>query len=257
MKQSGTDVLVRTLLDFKRLSEEYACDAFYVFATASLRRASNAGDVVRKVRKETGLDIDLIPAEKEAELSFRSVMEKTVRGDRTGVFSDMGGGSTELVFFRGGKREFLTSLPMGCLSLYRSCCRNDYPEGEEWKALETAVGGILDGFCLPPSPGDTLYLIGGSARALGCLYRHAVGKDGEEENGFAMTKEEFFRIPLLYKGEARETIRELYPERFRMILPAFAAYRVIIERLGIGKIVISTGCMREGYLLSLLEKDKE
>ncbi len=255
MRFDGFATLASALSAFKRTADGLYCDKVCAFATASLRRASNSSDVIAAMRRLTGLSIDLLPAEKEAEYSFRAVLNRTVRGEKTGAFSDMGGGSTEIVLFRDGKPFFLTSLPFGCLSLYKGHCKSDYPDPAEWEEMRREAAGALEKQAVPENAGKTLYLIGGSARALAALYRHAKEISGEDDNGFAMTLEQMRSIPSLYGGEKRSELRALFPERHKMILPAAAAYEAITERLGAEKIVISSSGMREGYLLSLLDPE--
>ena len=69
----------------------------YPFATASLRGLSNTQDILERVERETGFKIDVITGREEAILDYRGAVGRMQ--ERSGVLVDIGGGSTELVFF--------------------------------------------------------------------------------------------------------------------------------------------------------------
>ena len=67
-------------------------------ATEACRRARNAREFIRQVRRETGLTVEIIPAEEEARLAVISCAPLVRRGTEQLLIVDIGGGSTELVW---------------------------------------------------------------------------------------------------------------------------------------------------------------
>ena len=87
-----------------------------VFATASLRNAINQEEAVRFIEERTGHRVEVISGDEEARLDFIGATQFLSVQD--GVLVDIGGGSTEVVLFAGGRISNLTSIPMGSLNMY-------------------------------------------------------------------------------------------------------------------------------------------
>jgi exopolyphosphatase/pppGpp-phosphohydrolase len=86
-------------------------------ATAAVREATNGEEFTRRVREEVGIDLQVIDAETEAALSYRSVAHHfPLVGGRT-VVADIGGGSLELISAVDGLIEHTMSLPFGAVRL--------------------------------------------------------------------------------------------------------------------------------------------
>ena len=66
-------------------------------ATEACRRAANGAEFVERVQRETGIMIDIIPAEEEARLAVMGCHVLLEEGDGPALIFDIGGGSTELV----------------------------------------------------------------------------------------------------------------------------------------------------------------
>ena len=91
-------------------------------ATEACRRASNAGEFVERVARQTGLQLDVISTREEAKLALESCAPLLVGEGRRGLLFDIGGGSTELVWVRvaSGRRPELIgtlSMPVGVVGL--------------------------------------------------------------------------------------------------------------------------------------------
>lgn len=254
MTEEGISLLLKTLTDYRDTAQKRNADCIIPFATASLRRASNAEEIIDRVKQETGLEIDLISAEREAALSYKAVQNRTVSDKRErGVSVDMGGGSTEIDLFRDGKVSFWTSLPFGCLSLYNAHCKGEFPTESEWDAMKREVFSALEEAKVPSDSAETLYLIGGSARALALSYRVKEKITIRDDNGFSLSPRQLLGVKDYYASR-RDELRTLVPERYTMLLPALAAYDALISHLGVKKLTVSASGMREGYLFDLIER---
>ena len=90
-------------------------------ATEACRRAVNGEDFIERVRRETGIVLDIISAEEEARLAVLGCHVLLEDGAGPAVIFDIGGGSTELVLIEPGGRvpRILDwqSVPWGVVSL--------------------------------------------------------------------------------------------------------------------------------------------
>ncbi len=91
-------------------------------ATEACRMAVNCGEFMRRVKEETGLDFDIIPAEEESYLSVSGCESLLLSGYDKAIVFDIGGGSTEISLVsiedrRVGAIDASVSLPCGVVTL--------------------------------------------------------------------------------------------------------------------------------------------
>ena len=72
-------------------------------ATSALREASNREEIVEKVRKETGINLEIISGKEEAEIIYSTHIEKIINKDASFLYVDVGGGSVEITLFEKSK----------------------------------------------------------------------------------------------------------------------------------------------------------
>ena len=88
--------LVRLMKAYAQLMKIYDVSVYRACATSAMRDASNGPDIIRKVRKETGIDIEIIDGRQEARMIYNNHMECTEDRNGNYVYVDVGGGSTEI-----------------------------------------------------------------------------------------------------------------------------------------------------------------
>lgn len=89
---------VQALRICRRKLDDHRVGHMRLVATEACRRARNAGEFIRKVQRETGLRLEIIPAEEEARLAVISCAPLVVPQTEQLLVIDIGGGSTELVW---------------------------------------------------------------------------------------------------------------------------------------------------------------
>ncbi|HHP7240062.1 MAG TPA: phosphatase [Cyclobacteriaceae bacterium] len=118
------DKFIKLMMAYKNLIDLYAVDAYYGCATSAMREAENGEMIVRCVRDELGLDIDIISGEYEAEM-INGVIHHYLEKDKAYIHIDVGGGSTELNFYSNQEKIFTKSFPIGSV---RRLGKYDSPE---------------------------------------------------------------------------------------------------------------------------------
>lgn len=100
------DLLEKSMKAFALLMEIYNVDDYMACATSAMRDASNAKDIVKAVKENSGIKIDIITGREESRLIQLAVL-KTLPNKHDLLHIDIGGGSTELAYLKNGKvREF-------------------------------------------------------------------------------------------------------------------------------------------------------
>ena len=145
LSNEGIDKLLDALYKLIEFSSFNSCELIFAFATASLRGLDNINEILNCVKSKLDLDIEVLSGEEEALCSLRGLLnDEITEGINEGVMVDMGGGSTEIVYFSNGSTPKLKSLPFGCVSLYERFVKGDVPTEEESKAIEDAINKVLD-----------------------------------------------------------------------------------------------------------------
>lgn len=148
----------------------------HAVATAAVRDAANGEEFLERV-SALGLTPRLISGEEEALTSAAGVAGAFPSAK--GVVADLGGGSLELVHIAGTEYEHGSSLPLGTLRLpaLRKSGAAKFKRKVEKLIEETGSR------C---APGETLYLVGGSLRALARYHQHMIGSPIDDPHGLAM-----------------------------------------------------------------------
>ncbi len=104
------DMVLQTMKAYKHLLNIYEVKNVIACATSAMRDAANAGEVIKKVKSETGIDIEVISGDLEASVIYENHIAENMNPDHTYLYIDVGGGSTELTFFGDSKLIFLLSI---------------------------------------------------------------------------------------------------------------------------------------------------
>jgi exopolyphosphatase/guanosine-5'-triphosphate,3'-diphosphate pyrophosphatase len=88
--------LVDTMHAFKLLLGVHDAVAFRACATSAMRNAANSEELVARIAQVTGIDVEVIHGKTEADIIFSNHVEENLYQDRSYLYIDVGGGSTEL-----------------------------------------------------------------------------------------------------------------------------------------------------------------
>lgn len=113
-------------------------------ATAALRDAADGADFLAQVKARTGVDLEIITGEIEAQLSYLAVVKGLPLDPAAKILIvDIGGGSTELIRAEPGRKLDLVSLQLGSVRLTERIVHHDPPTAREAADLRLAVADVL------------------------------------------------------------------------------------------------------------------
>lgn len=245
--QDGIDCACQSLREFQNTLKLLQIKHLAVFATASLRNISNTRQAVKQIRCATGIAVEVLTGEAEAEYGFLGATCDIKIAD--GLFADIGGASSELAFFMGQKIQKAGSVPVGSLKLYRDCVKKILPGRESRRRIETSVQTAFDSDMLKGIPReDHMVCVGGTARAALRLCRKLFGMP-ENCRTFncgqlnALAKQ-------LCRGDqnAADLILRYEPERIHTLVPGVMILLYLADQYGVKDITVSHYGVREGYL---------
>ena len=114
------DMLSQTMKAYKHLCTAYEVKHIKACATSAMRDAKNATEIIRKVKAETLLDIEVISGDIEAGLVYENHVAENMDKEHSYLYVDVGGGSTELSFFSNGILIYKKSFNIGTIRLLKN-----------------------------------------------------------------------------------------------------------------------------------------
>ena len=114
------EMLLHTMQAYKQLCNAYQVQHIKACATSAMRDAKNATEIIRKVKSETTIDIEVISGDFEAGLVYENHIAENLDKDHSYLYIDVGGGSTELSFFSNGLLKYKKSFNIGTIRLLKN-----------------------------------------------------------------------------------------------------------------------------------------
>ena len=249
MSQAGERCLMEVIQEYLACTSRFKdLNGPYAFATAGVRNAKNARDVIARVEKACDLHIDLISGREEAELGYVGAMYKSRL--TTGVQIDVGGGSVEVSTFQKGRILQAASFPHGSLSLFNACVHDLLPTPAEAdrvrELIRSDLAGVKEfrGFSC-----DTASGVGGSVRGARRLRNVWLpGHAGESGVTADEIKTILERVAYDPHQAARDILR-VVPERAHTCIPGLLVVQTVMESFGATTLEVNDFGVREGYLL--------
>jgi exopolyphosphatase/guanosine-5'-triphosphate,3'-diphosphate pyrophosphatase len=128
-----TTMLIQTLKAFRHLINAYEVDAIKACATSAMRDAKNSDKIIAIIKKETGLDVEVITGEMEANLVYENHIAENMDKEHSYMYIDVGGGSTEVSIFGNGKLTAKKSFNIGTIRLLKNgVSENAWDEMKEY-----------------------------------------------------------------------------------------------------------------------------
>lgn len=254
----GVDRLVATVSDALQAAEDKGCEDVLPFATSAVREASNADQVLARVREETGVDLVVLSGAEEARLTFLAARRWFGWSAGRLLVLDIGGGSLEIAYGMDEEPDAAVSLPLGAGRLTAGWLPGDPPDPAEVKALRRhvrariarSVGeftrlGRPDHVVATSKTFKQLARIAGAARSTDGLYvQRGLTRKALEEwvpKLAAMTTEQRVDLPGVSEGRAAQ------------LLAGALVAEGAMDLFGVDELEICPWALREGVILRRLD----
>lgn len=120
ISEQRTTMILETMKAYSHLLKVYEVDHLKACATSAMRDAVNSGEIIKKVKEQTGISIEIISGDLEAAVIYETHVAETMSMNNSYLYIDVGGGSTELNLFAEGKLLFKKSFNIGTIRLLKN-----------------------------------------------------------------------------------------------------------------------------------------
>jgi exopolyphosphatase/guanosine-5'-triphosphate,3'-diphosphate pyrophosphatase len=259
--QEGLKRALVGMQSFKNIIDDHGgASRIYAFGTSALRNASNKEEVRAMILGLTGIDVQIISGDEEAQFIYEGVKAALGLGDDHSLIMDIGGGSVEFIIGNHHKVLWKQSLEIGAQRLLEEFQKNDPITAEEIQMLDNHFSKVLQPVfdALAKFPAHTLVGSSGSFDTLSDIFcaQHEISK-APEEIETPLSLEGFYEIydELIHKNrQQRMEIPGMIEMRVDMIVVACCLIRYLVEHHAFNRIRVSTYSLKEGVLASLIQQ---
>jgi exopolyphosphatase/guanosine-5'-triphosphate,3'-diphosphate pyrophosphatase len=246
---SRSKVAIQALRSVVERARAHSFDVLVAGATQAVRQATDQAAFVREAGRAIGVPVHVIPAQREAELSFLGVASRhAVRRDWAMV--DLGGGSTEVVIGRGQAMVRSATLPIGS-GVLASTYLSDPPRPEERARLRRAA--LRELTQAPDDEIERLVATGGTASNLPLVLTH------RNPPAVLTTADLLACEARLDRDRSAQVAKavKLPPSRVKAMRAGVEALLLLLDWYGLAVLHISHQGLRHGMLLAYLERGND
>jgi exopolyphosphatase/guanosine-5'-triphosphate,3'-diphosphate pyrophosphatase len=174
-----------------------------------MRDAANGPAIIDHIKKETGIQIEIISGDQEASFIYENHIAENMDKDQSYLYIDVGGGSTELTYFNEGKLAYKKSFNIGTIRILK-----DQVSEAHWDDMKESIRQFTKG-----------------AKSVTCI-----GSGGNINKVFSMSKKkdgkslplellkDYYRELSSFTVSQRMRLYNLREDRADVIVPALSIY---------------------------------
>ncbi len=226
--------LIRTMKVFRQLLIIYNVQDYRACATAALRDAKNGRKILRRIRKDMKISIDIITGDEEASILRDS--NRQMAGNT--LYMDVGGGSTEISLVCDGQLIDSRSFNIGTLRLLSGATSQ-----ADWERMKEDVASICQGI-------DNIQIVG-SGGNINKLYRLTPKRERKSERLMVSSLAKLYNQLSSLSVEQRMEQYELREDRADVIVPAAQLFLMVAEVTKAEDIIVPTVGLADGVINEL------
>lgn len=244
ISDTNIDRMVDTMLAFKLLMKSHKVVLYKACATSAMREANNGAGVARRILETTDIEIDIIEGEEEAAIIAATDLQAYIKGDRSYLYVDVGGGSTEFSIIHNATKITSKSFKIGTVRLLNDIVKRSYwLELEEWIKVNT-------------KDFDKIEVIG-SGGNINKIFKISGKALGKPLTYFYLSS--YYHTLKSYSYEERITELDLNQDRADVIIPALQIYLSAMKwskakHIFVPKIGLSDGIIKSLYYETVSSK---
>ncbi len=234
--------LIQVMKAYKLLIDAFGAIDYHACATAAMREAQNSEQVINKIKRESGIDIELIDGRTEAFIIYSNHIAEHLDHSQSYLYIDVGGGSTEVTFFSDNKVTASQSFNIGTIRMLENQVTK-----ETWNHFKNWIREKSEGH--HPLTGI------GSGGNINKIFKMLVRK---ENKPLTIDKiKELYATLQNTSYDDRITLLGLNPDRADVIIPATKIFLTVMKCAEITDIIVPQIGLSDGIIHQLYEKHLE
>lgn len=243
ISEANTKRMIDAMEAFKLIMKVHGVEKYKACATSAMREAENGTQTAEEILQKTGIKIDIIDGKEEARIISSTDLDQLIQSDKTYLYVDVGGGSTEFTIFSEGKLITSKSFKIGTVRLIhysKKEIKSIFKEVENWIKENT-------------KDLKRISLIG-SGGNINKLFKMSGRSEGEPISYIYLTAQYHFLKKMSYEERVSEL--SLNPDRADVIVPATKIYLSAMKwsnarKIYVPKIGLSDGIIKALYFNKL------
>ncbi len=246
ISEENIERMLDTMQAFKLLMKSHRVHKYKACATSAMREANNGKKLATQIFKQTNIKIDIIGGEEEAAIIAATDLHSYIDKNKTYLYVDVGGGSTEFTVIHNGKSKTSRSFKIGTVRLL-----NDIVKKETWQDLEQWIKAETKHY-------EKLEVIG-SGGNINKIFKISGKSLGKPLTYFYLTS--YYNMLQSYSYEERISELDLNQDRADVIIPATRIYLSAMKWSGakdmyVPKIGLADGIIKSMYNDTILSHTK-
>ena len=234
--------MLDTMEAFKLLMKSHKIEKYKACATSAMRESQNGAEVANLIEEKTGIPINIIDGNDEAAIIAATDLHALIQTDKTYLYVDVGGGSTEFTLYSKGKTVASRSFKLGTVRLLENMVTADvWDEVEEWVTKATMNFTKID-------------LIG-SGGNINNIFKSSGKANGKPLSFLYLSS--YYQLLQSFTYEERITQLNLNQDRADVIVPAARIYLSAMKWTRARRIYVPKIGLSDGIIKSLYQESKE
>jgi exopolyphosphatase/guanosine-5'-triphosphate,3'-diphosphate pyrophosphatase len=229
--------MIKAIKAFKLLMEVHGVSKYYACATSAMRDASNGIEIANTIFEKTKVKINIIDGKTEAAIIFSTDLSAIIEKNKSYLYVDVGGGSTEITIFSKGKIINSKSFKIGTVRLLNKEKSFQYV----WHSMEDWIKENAKNL-------KNIYLIG-SGGNINKLFKLSAKPMGKPLSLDYLESQFQFLKQLTYEERIQKL--DLNPDRADVIIPATKIYLNAMKWSGAKKIFVPKIGLADGIVKNL------
>jgi exopolyphosphatase / guanosine-5'-triphosphate,3'-diphosphate pyrophosphatase len=231
--------MIETIKTYKLLMDIYQVEGLKACATSAMRDASNGIEILKEIKAATGIDIHIISGQEEANVIYETHIAENLGANKSYLYIDVGGGSTEITLFSGDTIIFKESFNIGTIRLLH----NKVTE-EQWNHMKWYIKTHVKNYQPLEAIGS-----GGNINKIFSISKKKEGKPLPLE-----LLKDYYKELSYNTVEERKHIYHFRDDRADVIVPALQIYLNVMRWAGADEIYVPKVGLADG-LIKMLYKE--
>ncbi|HRN46791.1 MAG TPA: exopolyphosphatase [Niabella sp.] len=239
ISEAKVENILNTIKAYKHLLEVYGVKHLKACATSAMRDAKNGIEIIKRVKDETGIEIEILSGENEASMVYENHVPDNLPKEISYLYIDVGGGSTELTFFSNGELVFKQSFNIGTIRLLK----HQVSEAQ-WDEMKS--------FIKTETKNSKLIMAIGTGGNINKVFSLSKRKEGKPLS-LDLLRDYYKQLSSLSLSD-RMSAFKMREDRADVIVPALLIYINVLKWAGANEILIPKIGLADGLIHKLYDE---